>query len=65
MTRSAGLPGDVDNFYRRHLTRFGGASGSNWRKFEATDDEVDAVDDADGEIMQIYPGIENDGVNRA
>jgi hypothetical protein len=28
-------------------------------KFEATDDEVDEVDDAEGEILQIYPEIEN------
>jgi hypothetical protein len=49
-------PGDVDNFYGdtlRDLTRFGRRIGDNLEKTEATDDEVDEVDDAEGDIMQI------------
>jgi hypothetical protein len=48
-------PGDVDNFYgdtSRDLTRFGRRTGENL-KIEATDDEVDEVDDAEGKILQI------------
>jgi hypothetical protein len=36
-----------------HLTRFGGEPGGCWRNWKATDDEVDEVDDAEGEILQI------------
>lgn len=49
-------PGDVDNFYgdtSRDLTRFGRRTGENLEKIEATDDEVDEVDDAEGDILQI------------
>jgi hypothetical protein len=36
-----------------HLTLFGGKLEGNWRNWKATDDEVDEVDDAEGEILQI------------
>lgn len=48
-------PGDVDNFYGdtlRDLTRFGRRTGETLEKIEATDDEVDEVDDAEGDILQ-------------
>lgn len=59
-------PGDVDNFYGdtlKDLTRFGWRTRENGEKI-ATDDEVDEVDDAKGDILQISQWdlvIDNDG----